>query len=419
MRRTNTFIIEDVPSLRGLADGCARLWNEVNYERRQAYIRYRKFSWHPKHLYEKYAPIVGSAVAQQIINKNNEAWRGFFKLKRLEAQGRLPLHITRVSMPRYWKRNGGRELRVIVRNDCYRLEGGFLHLPKGLKLRIKGRLRWKGRQGRLEIIYDEVDRVWRGFMTVKVEKPPMRGGDKPLYIDLGVLNLVTLWFGGLRRPIAFSGRSVLADWWYWTKKIAREQSRLARVNKAKTSKRLRRLYRIRRRRFRHAVNAMVKTIVEDAHQLGVSKIMIGRLRGIRENSHHNSKANSMIHNFWSFNYIIQRFKEKAEEYGIKVEEVSERGTSSLCPFCGSEGIRKYRGQFVCPKCEKASNADVVGVLNIARKNKTIIPSPSWRDRDNGVLAHPLLLWWNGIRWEPKRAVNPRPMNTLETRIFPL
>ena len=148
------------------------------------------------------------------------------------------------------------------------------------------------------------------------------------------------------------------------------------MNKAKTSRRLRRLYRIRQRRFRHAVNAMVKAIVEDASQLGVSKIILGDLRGIGENSHKGRKTNSLIHNFWSFNYITKRFKEKAEEYGIKVEEVSERGTSSICPFCGAKGIRKHRGLFYCPKCEKAINADVVGVLNIARKNKTIIPSPT-------------------------------------------
>jgi len=122
VERTNTFTIEDRPKLRELADNCARLWNEVNFERRQAYIHYRRFSWYPKHLYRKYAPLVGSAAAQQVINKNNEAWRSFLKLKRLERLGRLPPHITRVSMPRYWKRNGRRELRVIIRGDCYRLE---------------------------------------------------------------------------------------------------------------------------------------------------------------------------------------------------------------------------------------------------------------------------------------------------------
>ena len=192
-------------------------------------------------------------------------------------------------MPRYWKRNGRRELRIIVRKDCYRLEDGFLHLPKGLRMRIKGRLRWHGRQGRLELIYDDVDRVWRGFMTVEVEKPPLRGGNKPLYIDLGVINLATVWSEGLRRPIVFSGRDVLADWWYLTKKIAKEQSRLAKVNRARTSRRPRKLFRVRKRRFRHAINAMVKAIVEDASQLGVSRIILGALKGIGENNHITAK----------------------------------------------------------------------------------------------------------------------------------
>ena len=83
------------------------------------------------------------------------------------------------------------------------------------------------------------------------------------------------------------------------------------------------------------------------------------------------------------------------------------------------------------------NADVVGVLNIARKYNnnnnnnnnikkktiiTIIPSPSFntrKDRDNWVMAHPLLLRWDGMRWEPRRAMNNQPMNILEAGILTL
>ena len=184
MERADAFKAFGDPALWRLADNCARLWNEVNFERRQAYIRYRKFSWYPKDLYRRYAPSVGSATAQQIINKNNEAWRSFFKLKGLEVEGRLPEHITRVSMPRYWKRNGRRELRVVIRNDCYRIDKEHLYLPKGLKLRYKGDLEWRGKQGRLEIVYDDVDDVWRGFMSVEVKEPPKKGGSRSLYIDL-------------------------------------------------------------------------------------------------------------------------------------------------------------------------------------------------------------------------------------------
>ena len=111
--------------------------------------------------------------------------------------------------------------------------------------------------------------------------------------------------------------------------------------------------------------------------------------------------------------MIQRLREKAEEYGIEVVEVSEYRTSSICPFCGTKGNRRHRGLFYCPNCDKVMNADVVGVLNIAKRDSAIIPSPSWRDRDNGLVAQPLLLRWDGCGWEPKRV-----MNTLEARISP-
>ena len=45
------------------------------------------------------------------------------------------------------------------------------------------------------------------------------------------------------------------------------------------------------------MNAVIKTIVEDAHQLGISKIVLGRLKGVRGNSHNSAKANAMINSF--------------------------------------------------------------------------------------------------------------------------
>jgi putative transposase len=122
----------------------------------------------------------------------------------------------------------------------------------------------------------------------------------------------------------------------------------------------------------------------------VGEIIVGDITHIRDENNKGNKVNSMIHNFWSFRYIINRLKTTAENFGIKVNSIEESYTSSYCPFCGSKGMRIYRGLFYCPRCDQVLNADVVGVLNIAKKYRAIIPSPIW-DRDNGVLAHPLLL----------------------------
>ena len=43
----------------------------------------------------------------------------------------------------------------------------------------------------------------------------------------------------------------------------------------------------------------------------------------------------MINNFWSYAYMVRRIKDKAEEYSIKVKEVSEYKTSSICIRCNS------------------------------------------------------------------------------------
>jgi len=104
--------------------------------------------------------------------------------------------------------------------------------------------------------------------------------------------------------------------------------------------------------------------VEYTHQSGLSKIAVGNLKGIRENNHKNAKANSMIHNFWSFKWIIQRLKGKAEEHGIEVVEVSEHRTSSICPRCGSNKAFRRGRLFKCLNCGLEAHRDVVGVINM-------------------------------------------------------
>jgi IS605 OrfB family transposase len=58
---------------------------------------------------------------------------------------------------------------------------------------------------------------------------------------------------------------------------------------------------------------MVKWIIEYAAGEGISRIVLGNLKGVRESNHKNPKVNFMINNFWSFSWVIERLREKAEE----------------------------------------------------------------------------------------------------------
>jgi len=109
--------------LRKLADTSARLFNEVNYERRQQFFQQHQvdFQGTSQKYYEKYKGILGSANAQQVLNKNNEAWSSFFSLINLKKKGKPP-HMNHVSPPRYLKKEKKRKLILVIRQDRYEVD---------------------------------------------------------------------------------------------------------------------------------------------------------------------------------------------------------------------------------------------------------------------------------------------------------
>ena len=77
------------------------------------------------------------------------------------------------------------------------------------------------------------------------------------------------------KVIGYNGNSLLAEWWYWTDKIIEHQSMLKKTNDKHTSKKLNKLYRKRKLRFRHAVKTIVSSFVHTCWLDGVSEIVIG------------------------------------------------------------------------------------------------------------------------------------------------
>ncbi len=388
MKRTNTFALapseEQHQRLLEIADACARLWNELNYRRRQSFFR-GEINWESRDLYDKYRGIVGSATAQQIQRKNSEAWRSFFTLLRLKTNGKLPPHIQRIRPPRYWKdrENEERKLLVLVRCDCYRLEAGVLKLPKKLKILWRGKPKWSGwaRQGMLTLIYDRTKSKWYARQSVEVEPPHQPLSDKRAYVDLGVLDLLTVVVNGQKQALAYSGRPALADWWYLSHRIDGLKSVAMQTNGKRSTKRVRVLFRRRTLRFRQHVNTAVRRAVEQLWRDSVSEIVAGDLKDIRASVNGGRKSNTMVHNFWSHRYLIQRIREVAEEYGISVKTVDERGTSSRCPWCGSEEVVKRGRLLKCKQCKIEAHRDVAGALNIGAVHNG--------GHINRVMAHPL------------------------------
>jgi putative transposase len=169
-------------------------------------------------------------------------------LLKLKKEGKLPPFIKRVSPPNYWKdRETKWKLMLAIRQDRYIVdEQNHKLILKGFELEIYfvGRLRWYGKQGRLEIYYDEAKNAWYASIpvdvgveitkkgnkskhivhgkrkSVQVESPK---GNKTASMDLGINVLASViiedgtW-------LLYKGFRAKEEYFYFEKKIAEAQS---------------------------------------------------------------------------------------------------------------------------------------------------------------------------------------------------
>ncbi|MFP3286672.1 MAG: transposase [Acidilobus sp.] len=379
--------------LRKLADTSARLFNEVNYERRQQFFHGGKVDFKSTwdKYYDKYKGVLG-VNAQAVLQKNNEAWSSFFSLLKLKKQGKLPPHVNNVSPPRYWKdrETKRRKLFLVIRQDRYEVdEQNHKLILKGFGLEIEfaGRLRWHGRQGRLEIYYDAKS-AWCASIPVDVGVEVTKTGKKSKYIvhgerrsiqiaspkgnkvasiDLGINVLASVvvddgtW-------LLYKGVRAKEDYFYLQRKIAEAQSladKARNVNEYEAQEELnrerRRLFKKLTRRLLHLYRNLAFNLLKQLHDQGVSTIYLGYPYNIAQD-----KGNKLTVNLWSYRKLMDAIELKAQEYGMKVYEVVEYNTSRYCAYHDVEVKRYPRGVVSCPKGHKL-HSDLNGALNILKR----------------------------------------------------
>ena len=378
--------------LRKLADASARLFNEVNYERRQQFFQQHqvdfKSTWDK--YYEKYKGILG-VNAQAVLQKNNEAWSSFFSLLNLKKKGKLPPHMNHISPPRYWKNEKKRKLLLVIRQDRYEVdEKNHKLILKDFNLEIKfaGRLRWYGKQGRLEIYYDDTENAWYASIPVEVGVEETKTGKKSKYIvrgerksiqveapkgnkvasiDLGINVLASVvvddgtW-------LLYKGIRAKEDYFYLQRKIAEVQSLADKARnlgeyeaQEELNREKRRLFKKLTRRLLHLYRTLASHMIKTLHDQGVSTIYLGYPYSIAQD-----KGNKFTVNLWSYHKLMNAIELKAQEYGMKVYEVVEYNTSKYCAYHEVEVSRNPRGVVTCPKGHKL-HSDLNGALNILKK----------------------------------------------------
>ena len=401
MKRTNAFKVvprsePDSELLHRLLDASASLWNEITYERRQRFFGDESV-WEAPDYYDQYKGVLGAPTAQQIKRKNDSAWKSFFAVLETDNENTQP--------PGYWgNEDKGRKLQTYIRNDKYTLKWGDrsrLEIPVGLELKeeyglsrnerlrleVGGTPKWQGKQGRLELYYDETTEHYRARQVVTVDSSPQEPpqDEESAALDIGVNNLVACTVSTGEQYL-YQGQAVFEEFHEVTEQIAYYSSKLD--DQRQSSNRINRLYRKRTKRRNHAQDALVRDLVERLHDEGVSEIYVGDLSGVLS-THWKVEVNEKTHNFWAYRRFTDRLRSVSEEYGIEVHEESEVDTTKECPKCGEKEHTKRDGDlFWCP-CGYEGHADLDASRQFLEKQT---------NNEVGSMARPVRLEWNNHEW---------------------
>ena len=120
-------------------------------------------------------------------------------------------------------------------------------------------------------------------------------------------------------------------------------------------------------------------------------------------AHWSTSVNEKTHSFWSHRQLLNRIDLTFGDVGIDVVEVSEADSSSSCPACGSEAVRRQGDEFRCQDCELEAHSDVVGAWNVLQAEEGPMARPAVLRAGRRRDASPDrgAYWeWNGHEWTP-------------------
>jgi IS605 OrfB family transposase len=120
-----------------------------------------------------------------------------------------------------------------------------------------------------------------------------------------------------------------------------------------------------RRRVCQAHHEAAKTVIAWAVQHRVGTLAVGDPRGVLAldaGRRHNQRTRA-----WRLGHLISTLEDKAEQAGIRVRLVDERGTSSTCPAC-AQRIPKPAGRTMsCSRCGCSGHRDLLAAATIATR----------------------------------------------------
>ena len=199
------------------------------------------------------------------------------------------------------------------------------------------------------------------------EKPTKLETDGVVGVDIGEIHPIVSHDG--QHTTIFNGRYIRSLYRLRNKVIASMNAKVDRC--AKHSKRWwhlvhRKWKRIRKidNQIRDCLHKHTTHFVKHCYQVGIRTIVVGDLKGIRDNIDYGKRANQKLHQ-WAFGKVTELITYKAKALGMTVKLIDEAYTSQTCPSCGHRHKPSNR-DYTCP-CGFHYHRDGVGAINIRKK----------------------------------------------------
>lgn len=379
-----------------------KLYNIINYDLREnGFKNYYdiekqyKSNWHCDFLH--------SHTRQQMFKVLEQNWKSYFaSIKDFRVN---PSKYKGLPRPPKFKNTDKNKNEIIFTNLAIRYSDGILKLSlsKAIKSlfnveslnfevskKLQNIINWNELQ-QARFNYDKIQKAW--YLIIIYNKNEVETtSTNVMSIDIGLDNLATITFKDGINQYIYCGKKLKSVNSYINKRISYLQSiEMKKVgsDKFKNTKEINKLRRYRNNYINDYLHKVSKNIIDKAIENNVSRIVIGKLKGVKQNMNFNK----------SFVQIpIQRLVElityKAKLHGISIK-LQEESYTSGCSAIDLEPItKKYydksrriaRGLF--QSTYGIVNADINGSLNILRKAEKCIPDLVNTMRDKGNWAHP-------------------------------
>lgn len=327
---------------------------------------------------------ISSQVAQQTIKKVDEAYKSFFSNPTDNRH-----------LPRYQRVE---KYNLIFQKNSFKVtdcKEGMSKLRLSLGNSMKKQMKAENEETFLS--YKVPSRILRGKQVVEVELVPSQYKTNDSYqliakykidvpdvmstenlkkasIDLGVVNLVTLFSPCLSTPIIYSGKALTGMNKVYNQCIDNLKSYIKTNCNQDSCHKLENLWTNRSNRIKDFFHRIAASVIDYCKQYDIKELIIGYNTNWKK-SINIGRANNRKFCEIPYRKLVSMLFDKGQKAGIKVVE-NEESYTSKCDALGLEDI--YRQEKYMGRREKRGlfassvgvliNADVNGAINIMRKH---------------------------------------------------